>query len=454
MSVATLSESPRGLDGDKMARLVEPWRRPTDWPALPPVNVGDQKMVALHAVYDHDSNFCALTFSVAASNASVDWGDGSAPETFATTAQHVYDFNDPDLGPVTSEGFKIAVITVVPNGANNLTTVTLNVRHATANVVYNAGWLDIKLAGRFISALNINTTLVANRSLRQFEFVGGPGSMHAIPAASFTSMFNGCGGLENVILPRAFTTGATNLTGMFQSCAVLRTIPPLDIAATQNVSTMFNNCPSLVTVPPLDTGQCTNFSNMFQGCGSLESIPLLDTSKGTLFSSMFSGCTALKAIPPLDTHLGTTFSSMFASCGALKAIPPLDLHLGTNLANMINGCSCLIILPNLTTPAATNFTNFASNCAALQVTGTLDMSAALTGQTGAFSGCTSLSKSGVSGCKFAITFTGKLSGPELNRIYTNLGVASAQTINVTGNYGTTADDPTIATAKGWTVTGS
>ena len=42
----------------------------------------------------------------------------------------------------------------------------------------------------------------------------------------------------------------------------------------------------------------------------------------------------------------------------------------------------------------------------------------------------------------------------LNEIYTNLSASGAgKTITVTGNYGTASDDPSIATAKGWTVTG-
>ena len=42
----------------------------------------------------------------------------------------------------------------------------------------------------------------------------------------------------------------------------------------------------------------------------------------------------------------------------------------------------------------------------------------------------------------------------LNEIYANLSANGAgKTITVTGNYGTASDDPSIATAKGWTVTG-
>ena len=49
-----------------------------------------------------------------------------------------------------------------------------------------------------------------------------------------------------------------------------------------------------------------------------------------------------------------------------------------------------------------------------------------------------------------------LSAAALNEIYTNLADLTAlpsRTITVTGNYGTAGDNPTIATAKNWTVTG-
>ena len=46
-----------------------------------------------------------------------------------------------------------------------------------------------------------------------------------------------------------------------------------------------------------------------------------------------------------------------------------------------------------------------------------------------------------------------LSASALNEIYTNLPTKTGQSLTVTGNWGTSGDDPTIATAKGWTVTG-
>ncbi len=60
----------------------------------------------------------------------------------------------------------------------------------------------------------------------------------------------------------------------------------------------------------------------------------------------------------------------------------------------------------------------------------------------------------MNGTKESISYAScRLSAEALNDIYTGLATVTAKTITVTGNYGVTGDDPTIATAKGWTVTG-
>ena len=47
----------------------------------------------------------------------------------------------------------------------------------------------------------------------------------------------------------------------------------------------------------------------------------------------------------------------------------------------------------------------------------------------------------------------KLSAAQLNAYYTALPTVASGTLTVTGNWGTATDNPAIATAKGWTVTG-
>jgi hypothetical protein len=142
---------------------------------------------------------------------------------------------------------------------------------------------------------------------------------------------------------------------------------------------------------------------MFSGCTSLQSVSL-DTSSGTNFSNMFSGCTSLQSVS-LDTSSGTNFSNMFSGCRSLAALPALDMSSGTNFSSILFNTQSL---------------------ARVEATG-IKVS---------FS---------VANCS--------LSAAALNEIYTNLATVTGQTITVSGNYGTASDNPIIATAKGWTVTG-
>ena len=99
---------------------------------------------------------------------------------------------------------------------------------------------------------------------------------------------------------------------------------------------------------------------------------------------------------------------------------------------MFNGCTSLSSVPALNVSAVSSSGNF----------------------TNMFINCNSLSR--IQAANFNYTFsvaTCKLGATELNEIYTNLPVVVGQTITVSNNVGTTGDDPTIATDKGWTVTG-
>jgi len=62
----------------------------------------------------------------------------------------------------------------------------------------------------------------------------------------------------------------------------------------------------------------------------------------------------------------------------------------------------------------------------------------------------------LTGLKYAVSIIGmRLDGVALDALYTSLGTAAgAQTLTVTTNHGTVDDTPSIATAKGWTVSGS
>ena len=172
-----------------------------------------------------------------------------------------------------------------------------------------------------------------------------------------------------------------------------------------NCTAIFRNCYSLRHIPQLDTSAVTNMSYMFYYCYSLQTIPQLDTSAVTNMSYMFNYCYSLQTIPQLDTSAVTNMSNMFNYCYSLQTIPQLDTSAVTNMSNMFNGCYPL---------SSMKATGIAQNIS-------------------------------VANCK--------LSATKLNEIYSNLKTVTGKTITVTGNYGTASDNPSIAIAKGWTVTG-
>ena len=145
---------------------------------------------------------------------------------------------------------------------------------------------------------------------------------------------------------------------------------------------------------------------MFQNCYSLQTVPLFNLAALTNAGSMFANCNSLQTVPLFNLAALTNAGSMFANCNSLQTVPLFNLAALTTATSMFYGCSSLVKATCANTKVSIDY----SNC--------------------------------------------KLSATQLNDIYTNLasGVAS-QTITVTGNWGTASDNPTIATAKGWTVTG-
>jgi hypothetical protein len=97
-----------------------------------------------------------------------------------------------------------------------------------------------------------------------------------------------------------------------------------------------------------------------------------------------------------------------------------------------------------------------TNAHALQAVPLLNVSTVSNagGFASAFTPCRSLSRIEAKNFRFTFSVAScKLSATALDEIYTNLPTVSSQTITVTGNYGTATDNPAIATAKGWAVTG-
>ena len=119
-------------------------------------------------------------------------------------------------------------------------------------------------------------------------------------------------------------------------------------------------------------------------------------------------------------------------------------------------------MPAFNTAAATGtnaFTSMFSNCTALQTLPDINFNRAAITTSGSyasmFATCRSLSNvATTSGPKFTHSLTScKFSPAALDAWYTALPTVTAQTVTVTNNWGNASDTPSIATAKGWTVTG-
>lgn len=409
---------------------VGEWKPPADWLPLPDLVAGQQKCVALFAVFNHDSNYAAVSCVITAGY-TVDWGDGSAPENFLNnqTGQHQYNFATMSNATLTSEGFKQAIITITPQ-SGNITAFNLSKRHtALPAILSSTSFLDVKMVGANVNSVTMVGTgpQVEHRYLKRFEYVG------TSVCTTLASLFLNCTVLE-VVKGTAWTGLVTTMTNMFQGCSSLRTVPLLDTHSMTVCNSMFSGCSSLTTVPLFDTHLSTNMSSMFNSCVSIKTLPLFNTSNNTTWTSFCNACTGLQSVPLWDTSKGTNFTNMFAGCISLRSIPLFDTHLGQIFSGMFSGAG-LQILPALDMSGASSAANFAN----------------------VFNSTLALGKSEVTGVKYTHAYiNSRMSAAELNRVYTNLAASSpaGQVITVTGNPGVAGDDPSIATAKGWTVTGS
>lgn len=297
---------------------------------------------------------------------------------------------------------------------------------------------------------------------------------------TFASMFGGCFSLTSI--PKFNLRSGTTVSGMFTNCSNLKTIPLLNTANISTFTSMFAGCGSLISIPPINTSKGITFTTMFNSCVSLKTIPYLDTSNGTAMDSMFQGCTSLEEIPALNTSNATTLSAMFASANSLKRVPNFNIANCTTIANMFqncaalkeaplfynanklttlatifSGCNSLKRIPGMTgTVASTTLvaTNMVASCFNLIEIGSIPTSG-ITTTTTMFANCRGLRRMQITNINATFDISNQnLDSVALNEVYTNLSATgTGKTITVTGNWGTANDNPTIATAKGWSVSG-
>lgn len=250
-------------------------------------------------------------------------------------------------------------------------------------------------------------------------------------------------------------TSVTDTSGMFAQCSGLTELPPISLAGVTDVTAMFSQT-KLLSIPSLDLSAATSVGSLFAGCEQLHTVGQLITPNATNTSYMFDGCINLSTAPSFNTSNVTDMSYMFYGCSSLTTVPLYNTSNVTTMDSMFEGCVSLITVPRFNTSLVYSMSSMFANCANLQIVPQLNVTAVsdFFGFAGMFSGCVSLSS--ILASQFTRTFSVadcRLSANALNTLYTNLPTVSGQTLTVTGNPGTTGDNPAIATGKGWTVIG-
>ena len=283
-------------------------------------------------------------------------------------------------------------------------------------------------------------------------------------------MFDRCSALTSVSLPTAWGS-VTNVAGMFYNNSILPSLTlPSSWGMVQIANAMFINCQALDSILlPVSWGSLTNANNMFQQCASLSAIAL-PSSWGnlSLVSGMFQNCYKLASFTlPSSWGSLTNTSWMFASCYSLSAIT-LPVSLGSSLSNaasMFNSCYNLKTINNYAFAGSNlvqaNLTDFVKDCDFLQIAisnGSLLSNFGL--------GSTTTNKSKINSVRLTnpgSLFVGNypeidvsysdLSAAALNLLFGDLPALSGKTIKITGTTGAASCTRTIATAKGWAVSG-
>jgi len=224
------------------------WTRPFDWLPIPAIATGEEVIYLLCAIYNViDGNFAAFKFRGAY---TVDWGDGNIENVADNVkAEHSYAWGD--VGDVTSEGYRQALIKVTPQGGSNLTLVDLQEVYTGMPNAESSLFVDM--------VLNI-----PNNTAQMI--IGGGSSYHARTQRVWIK--------EVGIL--------TNTVNLFNAMQSLVEIPLFDTSNVTSSAYMFTFCSALSTIPNFDFSSSTNVTYMFRDCNSLKSLTITVSSATSL----------------------------------------------------------------------------------------------------------------------------------------------------------------------------
>lgn len=181
----------------------------------------------------------------------------------------------------------------------------------------------------------------------------------------------------------------------------------------------------------------------------------MNTSCTIVFDQGFYLNTSLDRCQDINFSNAITASNVFFGCSNLSEQPRM-----INMENLTTLEACFrnnVKLPAVSldsTPKCSNIAQIVMGCASLTRFNMEDASG-VTSATDSFASCPNLASitlNGISRVNFSVANT-KLDAAGLNALFNSLGTTTGRTIAITGCPGAGTCDRTIATAKGWTVSG-
>ncbi len=197
--------------------------------------------------------------------------------------------------------------------------------------------------------------------------------------------------------------------------------------------------------------QPTSLSNWFNGCRRLEKITGLDTSLSASFTMAFYNCEVMRDFSWISFAKATDMTSTFVNCLELKTIT-INAPTITTLSATLDGCTSLR-RAEMIAPAAVSAAYCFRGCPLLTDVTLHTMANAARTSTYSASNMVSWIND-LSGLSAALSVAScNLNAAALNKLFTDLGTVTSGVITITNTPGGATCNRSIATAKGWTVTG-
>ena len=336
------------------------------------------------------------------------------------------------------------------SGCTNLVSVTLPANGSGsgtsfANTFFNcasltsvtipSSFLITSLLNTFSGCTSIASIVLPSNAQNNCSTMGG--------------MCTNCVKLESIVMPTSLNA-VSSLAAVFGACYSLKSVVfPATMNTVTSAASAFGSCYSLTSITlPTSMTACSNFTNVFNSCFSITSITMPATvavNFNTSYNLSFTNCYSLRTLTLSTTQTTalTNLSSIFTNCGSLVTINNLDNFGSTtatplvaastiNYANLITSLTfkCPFSILGLNGQSATNFNRLNSlrllNAGAGQWTGASP-------------------QINVSYCDLDVA--------ALDQLFTDLTTIVGKTIDIKGCTGASGCTRSIATAKGWTVSG-